>query len=567
VLIVAAIALLAWLMYGPGGSVPTDAGSQRVIVLPYVNQTGNPELDPIGRMAAEWITEGLARTGEVQVIPNLMVLERMAILEREEGGYESGVSVRPLAATLDASIAVTGSYYVQGSDLELHSAITDLESERSLGTVEPTRALLAIPGEAIEAAREGVMGVLATRLRRGTAWEVPSSVQPPTYQAFQHYARGNELWLQERYDEAAHWFTQAYEADTTFLRSLMTAGAAHGQAGHPAKSDSLIQFILPRRAELAPYDRFRLDYGAANNRGDILTKLRAARAAVELVPSGTVRLALVRTLIEVNRPAESLENLEAVLPDLLSVAPGWYPIWDTRTELHHLLGDHERELQLAREGREHATNSLRFMVLEGRALAALGRIDELLEVVTEITSAPEEPGTNAGRSLRELAEELRAHGHLAEATELIEKALTWLNHAPPDRSGSPAGMELLGRLHYQAEKWEEAGEVFQALLDSGVENSTTLGLRGVSAARLGDTTVAEEASARLAELDKPFSYGSSSLWRARIHSVLGNYDEAMGLLRRAFGEGAGLGVWAHKDMHLEMLRGHPPFEEYLRPEG
>jgi tetratricopeptide (TPR) repeat protein len=518
-------------------------------------------------MAAEWITEGLARTGEVQVIPNLMVLERIARLQGEEGSPESGVQVGPLATSLDAGITVSGSYYLQGDELELHSEVTDLESERSLGTVEPTRAPLATPGEAIEAAREGVMGVLATRLRRGTAWEVPSSVQPPTYQAFQHYAQGMELWVQERYDEAADWFTQAYEADTTFLRSLVAAGAAHGNAGDPATTDSLLQIILPRRLELAPYDRYRLDYGMAGHRGDIPARLRAARASVELVPSGTLRLGLVMTLIDVNRPAEALESLEDVWNEVVAVAGAWYPIWRTRADLHHLLGIHDRELEIARQVRMEAPGSLRFMVLEGRALAALGRMGELSEVVSDILADPEEPGTSIGRSLIQLAEELRAHGHVAEANELVDRGLAWLDDAPPDQSGSRSGMELRGRLHYQGERWEEARDVFQALLDSGVETSTTLGLRGVSAARLGDTAVAEKAAARLTELKEPFSYGSSTLWRARIQAVLGDRDEAMGLLRRAFGEGAGFGVWVHKDMDLQMLRGHPPFEEYLRPKG
>ncbi|MGD8363056.1 MAG: serine/threonine-protein kinase, partial [Gemmatimonadota bacterium] len=75
---IAALALLVWAGLWFGRPVPVSEASRRVIVLPYDNQTGDPDLDPIGRMVAEEITEGLARTGEIQVVPSLMVLESLA---------------------------------------------------------------------------------------------------------------------------------------------------------------------------------------------------------------------------------------------------------------------------------------------------------------------------------------------------------------------------------------------------------------------------------------------------------------------------------------------------------
>jgi serine/threonine-protein kinase len=190
VLVLAFIAaFLIWTALRSGLGTTSPAASQRVIVLPFDNETGDPDLDPIGRMAADWITEGLARTGEVQVVPSLMVLEEIARAQMEGDRNQGSVPVSRVAEAAGAGIAVTGALYRTGEEMEIRSEVVDLASGMSLGAVEGVRGALQDPRPVIESVRDRVMGVLATRLRRGTAWEVPASVQPPTYEAFQHYTR------------------------------------------------------------------------------------------------------------------------------------------------------------------------------------------------------------------------------------------------------------------------------------------------------------------------------------------------------------------------------------------
>ncbi len=59
----------------------------------------------------------------------------------------------------------------------------------------------------------------------------------------------------------------------------------------------------------------------------------------------------------------------------------------------------------------------------------------------------------------------------------------------------------------------------------------------------------------LARLHVPYLRGSHTLWRARIAALLGNRDEAVQILRPAFREGVGHGLWIHIDADLESLRG------------
>ncbi|UCG84878.1 MAG: protein kinase [Gemmatimonadota bacterium] len=537
----------------------------RVIVLPYDNETGNASLDPVGRMMAEWITEGLAQTGEVQVIPNLMVLQSLAQASAGTEQVGTATLVRDVARLNQSGIAVTGSYYSRGAEIEFHSEVTDVLSGESMGVVQPVRADSGDFASAMESVRDQVMGVLATRLGRRSRWEVPRSVQPPTYEAYRFYARGGEEWTNGNYRAAAEWFERAYHADTTYLRSLMVAAAAWGNAGHPEKSDSILQLVQPRRLELAPYDRHRLDVGIAGFRGDVAARIRAARAGSELVPVGTMRTALVLALIAVNRPREALQEFEAMWEATVDLE--WFVLWGVYTEMLHLLGDYERELEIALQGREQLQGSLHTMTYHGRALAALGRTDELRSLVNDILLIAPQPGATAGSVLQWIAGELRRHGQRELALELLDRTLTWWDEQPPEYKSSLAGRRLLGQLSYQREDWDAAAGIFEALAQQADALPDALGARGAVAARRGDTELALSISRELADLELPYLLGRHTLWRARIAALLGERDEAIDLLRRAFSEGVGHGILLHADMDLEPLRDYPPFEELMRPKG
>ena len=52
--------------------------ANRVLVVPLDNQTGNPSLDPVGRMAADWVTQGLAGAEFLQTVQSGEVLPGFA---------------------------------------------------------------------------------------------------------------------------------------------------------------------------------------------------------------------------------------------------------------------------------------------------------------------------------------------------------------------------------------------------------------------------------------------------------------------------------------------------------
>ncbi len=548
-----------WWSFGQG-EAGRDPLANRVVVVPYENVTGDASLDPVGRMVADWITEGLAQTPGVLVVPTSMVLEAMAMA----GAEGAGSGPAEVARLVHAGLTVTGSYYRRGDDLEFHSEVVDVASGTRFAAVQPIRGPASDLQAAVDSVRMKVMGTLATRLSELTAWEIPPTVQPPTYEAFLAYSRGMESWTKGDYASAADALMHAYALDTMYVRSLMLALSAASNAGDARMAGSIRAMIQSRREELPPYDRYRFDWSEAQRRGDWSAALAAARAGAELVPYGTVNQALVLTLIDVNRPREAL----AVAEDLTAnnpMAGRWYAFPQVHAEILHALGEHQRELAVVRQAYDHISADRRFLMeSEGRALAALGREGELRGIIAEIAATPTDIGIDPGAALLTIAGEARAHGLPGARDEAVEQALAWWREQPVGYRQSITGMALEGRMLYLAERWDDADEVFQALpADSA--HVDVLGYRGTVAARRGDASEARSWADALAGLDP--ARGRTTLWRARIAALIGERDEAVELLRRAFAQGLAFGLWVHLDPDLEPLRGYPPYEEVVRPKG
>jgi len=557
VVAVAASALWWKIGRGRGGGDPL---ANRVVVLPYQNVTGDASLDPVGRMVADWITEGLAQTPGVLVVPTSTVVEAMAMV----GGEGGGSPTTEVAELARAGLAVTGSYYRRGDDLEFHSEVVDVASRTPFAPVPPVRGSASDFQAAVDSVRMQVMGALATRLSELTGWEIPPTVQPPTYEAFLAYSEGVREWSKGAYSAAAEALMRAYALDTTYVRSLMLAYSAARNAGDEKLGDALRAMIQSRRDDLSPYDRYRLEWSDAQAQGDWSAALAAARAGAELVPYGTLHHALVITLMEVNRPLEAL----AVSEDLLAnnpMAERWYAGPVNHARILHALGDHERELEVVREAYDEIAADRRFLMeSEGRALAALGREDELGGIVAEIAATPPDVGIDPGEVLLTIAGEARAHGLPRTRNLALERALAWWREQPDAYRESDRGRALQGRLLCIAERWGEAGEVFRALPGDSA-HVDVFGYQGVTAAHVGEVSEARSRAGALASLGP--MVGRTTLWRARIAASTGERDEAVELLRRAFAQGVAFGLWVHVDPELESLRGYPPYEEVVRPKG
>src|SRR5439155_58605 len=86
---------------------------RRVVVAGFEDLSGDPRLAPLGHIAADWITQALAQSGSVEVVPSAAT------------GHLDAADVRALAAQTGAATVVWGTYYREGDSVRFQLQVID----------------------------------------------------------------------------------------------------------------------------------------------------------------------------------------------------------------------------------------------------------------------------------------------------------------------------------------------------------------------------------------------------------------------------------------------------------
>jgi DNA-binding SARP family transcriptional activator/tetratricopeptide (TPR) repeat protein len=536
---------------------------RRVVVAPFENRTGDAALDPVGSMAADWIIQGLAGRGALEVVPVTAALASARQLNGSAASPGAELAARSVARETGAGTAVVGAFYLQGDSLHFHARITDAATGRVLGAIGAIGAPLDAPLEAIDGLRERVLLALAP-LSDARDTHVRLARAPPSYEAYRAYVTGFESFIQLDFPMALRHFERAAAADSAFLMPVIAAGIMHTNLGNAAAAEAAARRVERSRELLGTLELASLDMLQGWLRGDDEAAYEAAVRQARIAPGSIGEYQVAEQARRLNRPRETVRVLTAMGSERGELR-GWFAYWRELTAAHHMLGAHREELRAARRARELYPTSARGLYHEVLALAALGRVAEVNARVEERLASPSREWPNPGALMAAAARELRAHGRADAAQPLLERSIAWYRSVP---AGGPHGWDArpsLASVLYEAGRWEEAREIFAALSAEDGENVGHRGHLGVIAARLGDRARAERISAWLRDLERPYLHGAHTLWRARIAAVLGEREEAVDLLRRAFAEGRQHGTSHHTDIDLDPLGDHSAFRALMRP--
>ena len=554
---------------------------RRVVVAVIENHTGDPSLDNLGHMAADWVTQGLAQTGLVEVVPSMSVMTASRASEGHGSAHLDAAGLRALGRETGAGTVVWGAYYRQGDSVRFQVQISAAKDGTVLRALDPVAGPLAQPLDAVEALRQRVMAALATLFdSRLSRWATTAS-QPPNFQAYQEFIGGLDRFVQFDMRGAIAHFERAVAVDTTFRLPLIFAANAHMNVGEFAVADSLGHALERHAGRFAPLDRAYLAWVLATCRGDGPEALRAARAMANLAPGSEALYLVAEDAMALNRPREAVDALVGLGPDR-GFTRGWWVYWSDLTSAWHLVGDHRRELQAALEGLRRFPDNPQILATQVRALAALGRVEEMRRGVAASMNVPPMEGWAAADVLLLAAVELRAHGHAAAADTMLAQARDWLAARPPAEAASEAHQVRVALVAYTAGRLVDAQREFErlaarggpgrsgsvggaAVMGDAWDQMDYLGYVGAVAARQGNRDQALRVAQTLERVTRPYLFGRPTVWRARIAALLGERDGAVALLREAFAKGYPHAHALHTDLAFEALRDYAPFQELLRP--
>jgi tetratricopeptide (TPR) repeat protein len=540
-----------------------------VAVATLTNETGDATLEPLGRLVAERIVQGIQQHGVVEVVPPAVAVAAAA------EAREATDRVSAFAEATGARVILHGAYYLLGDSLQFQLQITDAAGATVLVALQPVTGPHESATETLDLVRERALPALAAALdfRAGILYW---PIQPPNLEVYRVYRQGFDAHERDQEDEALSYYEEASVMDATFLPALIGRAEILNPwwASRAGEGDSLLQVLEGSRGRMNEYERLRLQLLLDENVDD---RLRTNRRLAALTPRWSYRAGVGAW--NAYRPREALEYWARVdTANAHFVEMGWY--WRNTLLAHHMLNNHETELELARAApRDYGSREMDMPALEFqsmmrgsqiRALAALGRSDEI-DVLLDSLEAQPLGAQSTMPYLSTAARELRAHGYRDAALAFAQRQLDWLETRSPgeveqieQESSGPWYKRYRAICLLRLERYEENRIALEELLQIEPENAYYLGWLGWVEALLGNHERARAIAEQLAQLPGVWDY------EAVIAAALGEREEAMRLLREQFQESGvrGLWMWGQEVAQTtESLRGYPPFEEFLRPRG
>ncbi len=525
-------------------SSPLDQMPGPVAVVPLRNETGDTTLSVWGRLAGDWLTQGLQETGRAAVVPWPAALDAVQAELTGPGGN----IITALAEATGAESVVTGSYYLIGDRLRFQVEFSDVRSGSALATFP----VVEVSRDSIEAGigllRERLMGGLA--IRTDDRLEQPDGVaaKPPTYQAYRIFEQGIEAYNRQDYRRASADLLAAWQVDTTFQQSLAYAGRALWNAGEREQVDSLVRSIRTRRAALGAYDERQIRYLERMLTGDGIGALQAIREAATMAPGGRVEYNVALAALAVGRSAEALEILQRIDPDA-GAFRGWAPYWFVFGHTLHLQARYHDEIAAARAlRRRHPDNRAGWVHLT-RALASTGDTVAVDSLLAEASALPPDTYWSQGAMMVTAAEELEAHGFAERAGKYYDQAERWLANQLARTPDHRAHRFWLGSARYDQRAWSDAQPYFESLVRDFPDDMQFRGLSSLVAARLGDTALAER------RLGPPPAYGRGGylVYRARLAAIANDRERALAFWSEASGSGLNGIAWIHASSRQDLL--------------
>jgi tetratricopeptide (TPR) repeat protein/TolB-like protein len=544
-----AVVAVLWMGLGSSGTDVETAGAEalvsgearRLIVVPLENLTGDPEVDVWSELSAEWIGRAIDQPRPVDVVPASAVRDAI----KAQG---ADASVTALAERLGARWAVAGSLARTGEQVRFEVEFREVASGERLRSLDPVVG----PVDSIEA----VVGRLANLAAAAAVTLLDPGAPPwystislaPSVQLFRDYLVQGELFCQGQELESIQAGDRVLEQAPDFIPALLLLRVAHSNLNRNLEADSLTQLLERLRDRMTAAEVAEQDW---------MWGMRGADALYRFDPTGAGANKAGLTYQRANRLQGALDRFLTMDLEAPCVRD-WEPWWINTANTYHLLGRFEEELQLSRRGLERFPEARRLLDRELSALAALGRVeavDSVLEFIDNLPPAPGDGSRAEGASL-----ELRAHGHREAAEATARRAVEWYADAPAVER--PA----FGAALYAAGRWSDVDTLFASLLLTAPENVTYLRRRGVALARLGRREEALEMSRRLELLvGRPNVRGNHFAGQSEIAAALGERDEAVRLLRRAFDVGYAYSIAIHQQPAYDGMWGYAPWENLVRP--
>jgi len=393
---------------------------ERILVAALANKTGDTALNDLGGLAADYVSDGLLRSGVVEVVDPATAFYAVRNGKGASLDLSSPGTRLDVARSVNAGTVVWGTIYKAGDSLLYDTRVTDIASGDVIGAVRVPAPLGQSPTVAVKELEQKLGGLIASRFDINLNTVGATRLPAPRLDAYREYSKGLQYFQRGENDDAFRAFVNARSADSTFFLPLVWAWYAAANAYHFTVQDSLIEATRKFRDRLSPLDRYAFDAHAAKT----ASEERAATAAAEkLAPGsnwsymlGSQELAALHT----HAAIKALSKIDRSR----GWARGWLAVDETLMAALHVAGDYQAELAIADEAiaRADSDRNRSSQQLEAaRVLALSGMNDDaaLRKGISRLIVTSGNPTADIW-GLEDLDMALLYHGRRSEADEVAK---------------------------------------------------------------------------------------------------------------------------------------------------
>lgn len=545
-------------------TLPPIAQADRLVVVPFENRTGDPSLDALGSMGADWISDGLSRTNLLSVADPATAAAAVRDVEARKLAKRGWLV--EIANATGATKVVSGSFYRRGDSLEFHARVSDAATGKVLGAIEPVTVASWSAAEGVESLRQNTLSLLARLIDQRLSQVVFPDTKPPKFAAYKEFVTGVDLLARrtlgeadsadEDWDgEARRHFVTAYSLDTSFVTALVWTLFTADPADSLDAGKHVVERIARNRDHLTPLERQEVDYFRAASEEE---SLRAAKAASDIAPRSEWSWMAGRALFPQNRPLETLKYFDRLDPDHGWMRQGWEYYWYVSSQARHMTGDLPATAQWLRRARARFPDNVPIASAYARSLALSGKSGSVGTLVHQILMSDVEWKVFY---VYGIIEDLHRHGRTDEATAVYNLVLPW--YQSKGKAVTEADRRFLAQIFYSMKMTGAAERQFSEVLrdfPASTWKTFYTGHLATLAAAKGDTAGVRRLMHSVPKEIQQWP-GENSYWRARVAAELGKKGEATRLLQSAFDEGYSQVSLSHSMWYdFPNLQGYPPFE-------
>ena len=211
-------------------SLPKLIESDKIAVLNFDNNTGNSDLDIVGKMTADWLIHGITENRAGEVISSEVVNSYSDLLGVQVTAKESS---NILTKFLKPNKVISGEFFLKDSTLVLQCSIKNSSGSQTLYAFAPIECDVDESLECIENLRQEVVGFLITKLNNDAVLEET----PPKFEAYEKF-----LDAESNYDNPELYLSLLNEAiaiDSNYFEPKVLRVQHYYNQGQYKISDSL----------------------------------------------------------------------------------------------------------------------------------------------------------------------------------------------------------------------------------------------------------------------------------------------------------------------------------------